>query len=150
MAQKMLPLAQVLNALDRRDKEYYERLSDEDKKAFAPYILLRYASNVESDQFFTEHYVTTTNELVNINYWQLAKHPKLLWMLFSMVGAYQPQRHPWLKATSSRNAKKSDTQQALSELYPLLNDSELDLLEQSMGKQEIKKFLDEYRQHKQK
>ncbi len=148
MAGKMLPLNQLLGALDRRDKKYYENLSDEDKKAFAPYLLLRYASNVESDQFFTEHYVTTTNELININYWELSKHPKLQWLLFSMIGAYQSQRHPWLKAPSGRGSKKSEIQEALADMYPLLNDRELGLLESNLSKEQAKKFLDEYKQHR--
>lgn len=143
MAGKMLPLAQVLGALDRRDKKYYDRLSDEDKKAFVPYIMLRYASNVEGDQFFTEHYVTTTNELVNVNYWQLSKHPKLQWLLFSMVGAYEPQRHPWLKSNSKR-AKKSELQTALQTLYPAAKLEELELLESTLTKEQAKKFLNEY------
>jgi len=141
----MLPLAQVLGALDRRDKKYYDRLSDEDKKAFVPYIMLRYASNVEGDQFFTEHYVTTTNELVNVNYWQLTKHPKLQWLLFSMVGAYEPQRHPWLKANSKR-AKKSELQTALQTMYPAAKLDELELIESTLTKEQAKKFLDEYRE----
>ena len=145
MASKMLPLAQVLSALDRRDKKYYERLSDEDKKAFAPYILLRYASTVDSDQFFTEHYVTTTNELVNVNYWQLTKHPKLLWMLFSMVGAYQSQKHPWLKS-NSRRAKKSELQEVLQTLYPSAKFDELEMLENKLTSAEAKQLLDEYRE----
>ena len=141
----MLPLPQVLGALDRRDKKYYDRLSDEDKKAFVPYIMLRYASNVESDQFFTEHYVTTTNELVNVNYWQLSKHPKLQWLLFSMVGAYELQRHPWLKSNSKR-AKKSEMQTALQTMYPAAKLAELELLESTLTKEQAKKFLDEYRE----
>jgi hypothetical protein len=145
MAGKMLPLAQVLGALDRRDKKYYDRLSDEDKKAFVPYIMLRYASNVEGDRFFTEHYVTTTNELVNVNYWQLTKHPKLQWLLFSMVGAYEPQRHPWLKSNSKR-AKKSELQTALQTMYPAAKLDELELIESTLTKEQAKKFLDEYRE----
>ncbi len=145
MAQKMLPLAQVLNALDRRDKKFYENLSDEDKKAFAPYIMLRYASNVEGDKFFTEHYLTTTNELVNINYWALSKHPKLQWLLFSMVGAYSPQRHPWLKGPG-RKGKKSEVQTALQTMYPAAKLEELELLESTLTKEQVKKLLDEYRE----
>ena len=144
MAAKMLPLGPTLTALDKRDKKYYDRLSDEDKKAFVPYLMLRYASNVESDQFFTEHYLTTTNELVNVNYWQLTKHPKLLWMLFSMVGAYQPQRHTWLKGPASRKGKKTDMQTALQAMYPAAKFDELELLESTLTKEQAKRFLNEY------
>jgi hypothetical protein len=143
MASKMLPLAQVLNAMDRRDKQYYANLSEEDKKAFTPYVMLRYASNVDSDQFFTEHYVVATNELVNVHYWELTKHPGLQWMLFSMVGAYNTQRHPWLKGPG-RRAKKNPVQLALQNMYPSAKYEDLEIIESLLTKEQTKELLNEH------
>ena len=52
---KFLDLKAMLSAVDRRDKEWYNKLSDDDKKLFAPFIAMRYVSNVKADVFFQEH-----------------------------------------------------------------------------------------------
>ena len=49
---KFLDLKAMLSAVDRRDKEWYNKLSDDDKKLFAPFIAMRYVSNVKGDKFF--------------------------------------------------------------------------------------------------
>ena len=37
---KFLDLKSMLRAVDKRDKEWYNRLSDDDKKLFAPFIAM--------------------------------------------------------------------------------------------------------------
>ena len=57
---KFLDLKSTLKAVDMRDKDFYEQMSDEDKKKYSPYMLMRYAASVKSDQFYTEHYIAVS------------------------------------------------------------------------------------------
>ena len=91
---KFLDLKSTLRAVDMRDKQFYDKMSDEDKKKYSPYMLMRYAASVKGDQFYTEHYIETVNECVNKNLWTLSKnHQKLLWMLTSMCGVFKVMFH---------------------------------------------------------
>ena len=73
---KFLDLKSMLRAVDKRDKEWYSRLSDDDKKLFAPFIAMRYVSSVKGDVFFQEHYLEMCNEFVNTSHWTLSKNHK--------------------------------------------------------------------------
>ena len=73
---KFLDLKSMLRAVDKRDKDWYNRLSDDDKKLFAPFIAMRYVSSVKSDTFFQEHYLEMCNEFVNKHHWTLSKNHK--------------------------------------------------------------------------
>ena len=53
MASK-LPLNKVLGAMDRKDKKFYDNLSDEEKKAFSAFLMNRYASSVRGESALQE------------------------------------------------------------------------------------------------
>ena len=47
MAKKpQIPLAEVMKAIDKKDRGWYNRLSAEQKKAFSAWMMMRYASSV--------------------------------------------------------------------------------------------------------
>jgi hypothetical protein len=147
MAAEQFPLFEALKALDSRDKDYWSRLGEEQKKKFSPYLLLRWASAVERQRpEIEEWYVDETNRSVNINFWSLTRHPKLLWMLFSQVGTgIRGVRHEYIK----RNQDRKDPQLALlMELYPSMKRSDLELLKKITPPEEFKEWLDEYEEFK--
>ena len=48
MAKKpQIPLNDVMLAIDRKNKSWYDNLSDEQKKAFSAWMMMRYASSVQ-------------------------------------------------------------------------------------------------------
>ena len=75
----------VLAAIDKKDYTFYRKLSDEHKKQLSPFLLNRYASIVKGGQDITEYYLIATNQRVNTQYFELAKHPELVWMLLCTV-----------------------------------------------------------------
>lgn len=94
-----LDIKRELKAVDTRDYDFYDNLSDEEKKAFSPYILMRYTSNVQGSADLQEWFLETTNEYVNKNHWTLSKnHKSLLWKLFAATGVGQTMYHPYLAA----------------------------------------------------
>jgi len=145
MAQKkkFLDLKAMLKAVDRRDKEWYSRLSDDDKKLFAPFIAMRYVSNVKGDQFFQEHYLEMCNEFVNKHHWTLSKnHKGLLWKLMSMCGAYENFFHQYLAAP--KKTPKNKFEQFILDKNENMKEDDARALSIVMSKAEQKEYMEEH------
>ena len=67
---KKIDLKSMLGAVDRRNKEFYSQLSDEQKKEFSPYMVMRWTSSIKGSKQFQEHYLELTNEFLNKDFWQ--------------------------------------------------------------------------------
>lgn len=136
-----LDIKRELNAVDQRNYEFFDRLTDQEKKEFSPYVLMRYVSNVNSDQFFQEHFIEMTNELVNKNHWQLSKdHKPLLWKLFAGCGAGENMYHPYLAAGKKEKANKIE--KLLCELYPAHKLSDIKIRASMMSKEDKNALFD--------
>lgn len=142
MAKKFLDLKTTLSALDQRKKDHYDRMDDEDKKLFSPFMIQRYMSSVSSDQFFTEHHVEMVNETTNKNHWVLSKdHKGLLWKLLAMCGTWKNHFHQWIAGPKK---EKNTAIKVLMNLYPNAKIDELELLSQLMSKKELKQLLEDH------
>ena len=78
---KFLDLKATLRNADLRNKDYYDKMSDEDKKLYSPFMLMKYMASVKGETWMQEHYVEMINECVNKHLWTVSKHKKLAWML---------------------------------------------------------------------
>jgi hypothetical protein len=136
-----LDIKRELNAVDRKVYNFYETLTDEEKKVFSPYILMRYVSNVQGDRDIQEWFLEMTNELVNKHHWVLSKnHKNLLWKLFAATGAGVNCYHPYMAAGKKEKANKIE--KLLVELYPAMKLSEIKLLASMMDKKDIEELFD--------
>ena len=64
--QYKLDLMSVLQALDRGDKGFYNGLTDEEKKGYAPIVLMRYMSSLTDQSKNSAYAVLITNDFVNL------------------------------------------------------------------------------------
>lgn len=136
-----LDIKRELNGVDRKVYDFYDKLSDQEKKEFSPYVLMRYVSNVQGDRDIQEWFVEMTNELVNKNHWDLSKnHKALLWKLFAACGAGINCYHPYLKASSKEKANKIE--KLLAELNPTMKMSEIKMLAKMMDKKDKEELFD--------
>jgi len=141
MATAKLDIKRELGAVDRKDYSFYDNLTDEERKAFSPYVLMRYTANVQGDRDIQEWFLETTNELVNKNHWDLSKnHKGLLWKLFAASGAGVPAYHPYLAAGKKEKANKIE--KLLCELYPAKKMDEIKLLASMMDKKDRDELFD--------
>lgn len=102
-----LDIKRELGAVDQRNYNFFDNLTEEEQKAFSPYVLMRYTSNVQGDRDIQEWFVEMTNELVNKNHWDLSKnHKALLWKLFAASGAGVNCYHPYLAAGKKKKLTK--------------------------------------------
>jgi len=95
---------QVLPALDKRDFSFYKNLTDEEKKAFADIVVLRYMSTTaDVDREMCEYHILAANE-ANKNLWhpELSKHKELQYLAMALIGTGSVVRHEWIKGPTGK------------------------------------------------
>jgi len=132
-----IPLKEVMAAIDKKDRGFYNRLTDEQKKAFSAWMMMRYTSSVQGKN--SAYYIYMTNELVNRDFSDISKHPELQWLLLSACGSGKVEYHPYLKPPNARK-KKDKVSEFLSNIYPLLKDDEIALIIKLNTTDELKEF----------
>jgi hypothetical protein len=142
MATAKLDIQRELRAVDQKNYDFYENLTDDERKAFSPYILMRYTASVQMpDRDIQEWYLEMTNEMVNKNHWDLSKnHKALLWKLFAATGTGVNCYHPYL--ASGKKEKANKIEKLLVELYPAMKMAEIKMLAKMMDKNDIKELFD--------
>jgi hypothetical protein len=136
-----LDIKRELAGVDLRNYEFFDKLTDEEKKSFSPFILMRYTSNVQGDIDVQEWYLERTNELVNKDHWTLSKnHKPLLWKLFAGVGVGSKLYHQYLAAGKKEKAHKIE--KLIAELNPAMKMDEVKMLANMMTKEDIKELFD--------
>lgn len=137
-----LDIKKTLKAVDTRDYEFYSNLSEEERKAFSPYILMRYTSNLQGNTDLQEWFLERTNEYVNKHHWILSKnHKPLLWKLFAGIGIGSTLYHPYIAAGKKEKADKIE--KLLEELFPSMKLEDIKISAKLMTKQEKQKLLDD-------
>lgn len=137
-----LDIQRELRAVDQKNYNFYDNLTDEEKKAFSPYILMRYISNVKIDnKDIQEWFVEMTNEMVNKHHWTLSKnHKSLLWKLFAVTGTGINCYHPYLAAGKKEKANKIE--KLLTELYPSKKLDDIKMLASLMSEEDKQELFD--------
>lgn len=135
-----LDLTKTLNALDNSGVDYYNDLTPEERKSYSPLVLMRYMSSL-GDQSKNQHYaILATNDIVNIGFWNLSKHPELQHRLLCLTGVGGRQYRPWISAKSKRSQTKL-VDAFILEIYPWLNSDELELMKSSHTTDSFSKFV---------
>lgn len=125
MATVKLDIKKVLAAVDSKDYNFYDNLTDDERKSFSPYVLMRYISNT-TDRTAHELFIERTHEMVNKNHWQLSKdHKALLWKLYAATGIGLSYQHNYLPV--GKKEKINKIERLLSELNPAMKMSDIQL-----------------------
>jgi hypothetical protein len=136
-----LDIGREISAVNSRNYDFYKNLTEEEKKSFSPYLLMRYISNPQTDDETYEWTIERVNTLVNINHWTLSKgHKALLWQLFASCGTGFNLKYQYLKAPGKEKANKIE--KLLEELYPAMKMDEIKLLASMMDKKDKEELFD--------
>ena len=132
-----LSIANEMKMFDHKVRDFYDDLSDDERKKFAPFLMIRWGSAVEGSRDLQEFYVISTNERLNKHFFNVGKHPKLQWLMATSVspGLGTP-RHPWI-APRKKEAGLSAKRKALMAMYPTYKDDEIDVMAQITTQKEI-------------
>ncbi len=138
MAGKFLDIKQMMRAVDTRDKNWFQNLSEEDKKLYSPYMTLKWTASVEhKDRAVQEFYIEEANSNINKHLWTLSKnHKALLWKLSAMCGSTFVLFHKWIYPKKKTGSTKSKMKE-LQALYPTAKQTDLDLLDITMSTKEF-------------
>jgi hypothetical protein len=136
-----LNIANEMRQLDRKNRGFYQELTDEERKKFSPYLMIRWASAVEGSRELQEFYVMATNERLNKHFFTLSKHPQLQWLCCTTVSPDMgTPRHNWI-APKKKEPGASGIRKQLAELYPHLKDDDIAVLASITTKKEIDEHL---------
>lgn len=149
-----ITVKELTAAIDTGSTDLWDTLSDEEKKSVSFYTAIRYASSVKLDAKDEKKYkisqsiaqetaIFKTNEYYNKHYFQISKHPKLLWHLLCMCGNENKNiyYHEWFgfkKKVSDNKLNKFLEQQ-----FPSMKLSDIELLASLKNKKDIEEFAKE-------
>lgn len=134
-----MTLKDELAALDRKNLKFYDNLSDEDKKKFSGYVMLRYVSSVKGDTDLEAYYLIAANKRVNIHFWELNKHPELQWLVCTTASpGVGIQIHQWISTKKKEKSTNNKVAKFLQHINLNLKDDEIELLSTINSEQECK------------
>lgn len=138
--QHKIPLAEILKAMDTKNRSYYDSLTDQQKKDFSSWLLMRYASSVEGK--FGAYSLYAVNEVVNRNFHDLRNHPELQWLLLTAVATGQSQKHTFI--APGKRGKKNRLSELISNMYPHFKQDEVELFIAVNSKDQIKRIAQKH------
>jgi hypothetical protein len=136
-----IALKDIMAAVDKKDRGFYNRLTTEQKKAFSAWMMMRYCSSVQGRD--AANYIYLTNELVNFQFMEVSKHPELQWLLLSACGVGKIQFHPYLKPPNAKK-KKNKISEFLYGLYPHSKPEDIELMIKLNSNNELKALAYDY------
>jgi len=136
-----LDIRNEMAQFDRKNKDFYDSLNDEQKKKFAPFLMIRWGSAVGGSSDLQAYYLMSCNENLNKHFFDISasRHKKFQWLLATTVSpGLGNQYHQWIKprpkTTDNKNVK------FLRDLHPHLKEDDLKLLAELNTKDELKEY----------
>jgi hypothetical protein len=127
--------------LDLKDRDFYNDLTDDERKKFSPFLMIRWGSSVQADRGLQEYYVQSTNHYLNKHFFTVNKHPRLQWLMATAVSpGLGKNEHPWI-APKKKEKGSNDVKKALLKLYPNMKHDEIELLSKLVDKKDIARYL---------
>jgi hypothetical protein len=111
MAEK-LDIFRVLNALNEKNTGFYSELTEEEQKAFQPFLVMRWMSGTSDAR-----QVYFINEFVNPYTFSLPNHKGLLWQLLVLSNSGRQQRYTWNKLPGSATSPKPASTKVVAEYF---------------------------------
>ena len=137
-----LNIQNEMSVFDRKDRDFYDSLTEEERKKFSTFLMIRWGSSINGSRELQEYYVQSTNHYLNKHFFALSRHPKLQWLMATAVSpGMGTHRHNWIAPKKKETvAGASAIKKQLTELFPNMKTDELEL----MAKITTKKELDQY------
>ena len=127
-------LFEALAAIDKKDYDYYNRLTPEQQKKFVPFMMTHWVSAIKGSEGLSRYYIMSVNEYANKYLFNenVQKHPKLVWlMLCAASPGLGKQFHQWIPHISASvsklkaPAKVKEIKEYYSKIYPKTDDKTL-------------------------
>lgn len=126
---------------DHKNREFYDSLTDEERRKFSPYLMIRWGSSVGGSADLQAYYLMSANENLNKHFFDIntAQHKKFQWLVATTVSpGMGNQYHQWIapkkKTTDNKNMN------FLRDLHPHLKEDEIRLLSELNTKDDLKEY----------
>ena len=146
-----LNIATEMREFDLKNRNFYTDLTDEEKKKFSNFLMIRWGSSVQGSRDLQEFYLISTNERLNKHFFAINKHPKLQWLCASSVSPDMGVlRHQWIspKKKDENSANAGTKKKQLMMLFPNMKRFDVDTLSKLISQKEIDVHLRELGQEK--
>lgn len=138
-----LSIQNEMAQFDRKNRQFYDELTDEERKKFSNYLMIRWGSSVQGDREIQEYYVQSCNHYLNKHFFAINRHPKLQWLSATAVSpGMGSQRHQWI-APKKKETGSNEVKKQLLELFPNMKTADIDVLATVTDKKDIKEYLRE-------
>jgi hypothetical protein len=132
-----LNIANEMSQFDRKNRNFYDELSDDERKKFSNFLMIRWGSSVQGSHDLQEYYLLSCNERFNKHFFNLNRHPKLQWLCATTVSPDMGvHRHQWI-APKKKEPGSGTIKKQLAELYPHLKDDEIEVMATINTKKDI-------------
>ena len=136
-----LSIQNEMSQFDRKNRDFYDSLTDEERKKFSNYLMIRWGSCVQGSTDMQEFYLFSANERLNKHFFAINNHPKLQWLCATSVSpGLGDQRHQWI-ANKKRDSAASGHKKKIAELYPHLSHDDIELLAKINTKKDVDAYL---------
>ena len=139
-----LNISNELQQLDTKNRQFYRELTDEERKKFSNFLMIRWSSSVQGSADLQAYYLLSCNDNLNKHFFDLSRHPELQWLSATTVspgmGTF---RHDWIKQ-KKRDSNNSKAVKFLRQIYPAYKQDELELLAQINSTAELKQLAREH------
>ena len=135
-----LDIKNEMAQFDRKNKDFYDSLTDEQKKKFSPFLMIRWGSSVGGSADLQAYYLMSCNENLNKHFFDVntTQHKKLQWLLATTVSpGMGNQYHQWI-SLKKKGANDNKAVKFLRALHPELKEDEIKLLAQINDKDDLK------------
>jgi hypothetical protein len=105
-----LDIFELLDSLNKKDLKIWDRLTPEQRKAFAPIVVERWMAGTQD-----KAQIVLINELVNSFVFELADHPQLLMQLLAVANRGERRRYQWIGMKASKKSKHELTIKVIRE-----------------------------------
>lgn len=136
-----LSIQNEMMQFDQKNRGFYDSLTDEERKKFSNYLMIRWGSSVQGSRELQEFYVISANQRLNKHFFDVNKHPKLQWLLATTVSPDMgAQRHQWI-APKKKEAGAGSLKKQLAELFPHYKEDEIDVLAAVTTKKDLDNYI---------
>lgn len=132
-----------IRALDRKDRQFYDNLTEEEQRRLSLFPMIRWLSDVQGSRELQEYYVIATNERMNRQFFSInsTRHKRLQWLMATSVSpGLGTHTHSWIPGYK-RDKAHSAKRRAVAKIYPDLDDADLDVLVSITTQKEIDQLL---------
>jgi hypothetical protein len=141
-ASDKLSIQNEMLQFDKKNRDFFDSLSDDEKKKFSPYLMLRWGSDVQGGADIQAYYLMSVNEQLNKNFFDIStkEHKKFQWLMATTVSpGMGKQYHKWLSAKKNTGGDNK-VQKFLTDVYPHLKADEIQLMAELNSKDDIRQL----------